>query len=137
MSNQVKDWMDSFWHKSEDIPIERISGLTAILNNLPPGATVNIIVAALSGVQQNFNADGSFSVAAGNKLTELFVKPSGAVTLQIGTTPGGNEVAADIELTDTGGESIFLNRQVPVDTTFYISGVTVPIQTKRYITPTL
>lgn len=85
------DWLESFWHKDDSIPIASVSGLSDTLNTYATEADLNAFKAVdLTVLAPNTTA--SINIPAGSILQKLRVKSTSAVTFKLGTTVGGGEI---------------------------------------------
>jgi hypothetical protein len=63
--NQFRDWIDSFWHKDDSIPIESVEGLEEILNDLPTnivqitGGSESDVMSQKAVTERMFQINGS------------------------------------------------------------------------------
>lgn len=89
---QFWDWLDSFFHKEETIPIASIDGLTAALNDKAEASAVDDLTPTVitgSTATHVVNHNG------GKILHKIRIKSTSAMgSFKIGTTSGGNEIMA-------------------------------------------
>ena len=87
--SQFWDWIDSFWHKTEDsIPIANITSLDAALQDLQDQITAlgsNVTVVSVSG-------SNSTVLAASILYDVIVIEGTPGNSYSIGATPGGNEI---------------------------------------------
>jgi hypothetical protein len=95
-------WMDSYWHKDEDIDIARINQLTQLLTSK---ATYEDIVNLNQRIDDlpNFTnsavterveyaADFEYTLASGTLLEKVVIIPASDIMLSIGSTHGSEDV---------------------------------------------
>lgn len=128
LQNQFADWMDSYWHKDEIIPIQSIDGLAAILNSMPSQDSINTILELLLPDIINANADYVYSLKATKRLQSLVFMPSVDETIKVGTFNGGDEIMVETPL--SAGQPFILDCAVYAitDMPIYINGITGPTQ---------
>jgi hypothetical protein len=128
LQQQFYDWMDSYWHKDEQLPITSVNGLETILNTLPSQESINTLLALCVPDVINATANHVYTLKAGRRLQSMIIIPTGDVTIRIGTTNGGEEVM--IESILPANEIFILDCAVytTADMPVYINGVTSPTQ---------
>ncbi|THU36926.1 hypothetical protein FAM09_18355 [Niastella caeni] len=132
LQQQFHDWMDSYWHKDEQLPISSVNGLESILNTLPSQTAINTILALVLPEVINATADHVYTLKAGNRLQSVIITPSADSTIRIGTSNGGEEVM--IESFIQASEAFILDSAVyaVADMPVYINGITSPTQILIY-----
>ena len=88
---QFWNWLDSFFHKDDLIPIASVDGLVALINNLP-----------LSGSATSL-APASKTIDAGKLINAILLTSADSMTVKVGTTLGGNELDTYIIDANTSG----------------------------------
>jgi hypothetical protein len=68
LENQFHDWMDSFWHQDQSIPIDKITDLQNTLNNLASSASVTALDNAAEKVANKGQANGYASLDGAGKV---------------------------------------------------------------------
>lgn len=94
---QFHDWLDSFWHKDDEIPIDKVTNLATILNTkvdgpLPAGLAPEIYEGASLGAFPGTGAAGIIYIAEDTNITYRW---DGADYVPIGknsTVSGGGSV---------------------------------------------
>jgi len=128
LQQQFYDWMDSYWHKDEQLPISSVNGLESILNTLPSQSAISALMAVFLPELINGTADLVYTLKANSRLQSVIIIPSADVTIKIGTTAGGQDVM--LETLIQANDTFVLDCAVyaTVDKPVYISGVTAPTQ---------
>jgi hypothetical protein len=132
LQQQFYDWMDSYWHKDEKLPITSVNGLETILNTLPSQDAINTLLTLCVPDIINATADHVYTLNTGRRLQSVIIIPTGAVTIRIGTTNGGEEIM--IESAIQSNETFILDcalyaaANMPV----YITGITSSTQLLIY-----
>lgn len=115
LQSQFWAWMDSFWHKDEMIPIDKIEGLINILNAL----------------KYNFpfeeSSDMYIDVVQNRIIDSIWVQPNGFIGLaafKVGTTPGGEDIVPAMEIPADDAQPIVISRGFTVATRIYLYGLT-------------
>lgn len=89
--NQFWDWLDSFRHKSDAIPMADVSGLDVALSGFASQGSVDALKAiSLSVLSPTTSA--SQNIPAGTIIGKLRVKSSSAITFNLGTSVGGTQI---------------------------------------------
>lgn len=83
------DWLDSYWHKSETIPQSSVDGLEDALTGF---ATMNDIAALKAINLTTFSSSASLNIPAGTIAHVVRVKSTSAITFNLGTSGGGNQI---------------------------------------------
>ena len=132
LQQQFYDWMDSYWHKDEKIPIATIDGLESVLNTLPSQDAINTLVSLF--VPEVFTTTSNFiyTLKAGRRLQSVILIPSLASNIRIGTVNGGEDVM--IESPVRANETFILDCAVyaAADMPVYINGITDTTQILIY-----
>jgi hypothetical protein len=128
LQQQFYDWMDSYWHKDEQLPITSVNGLESILNTLPSQESLNALLAAFLPEVINATANYVYTLKAGNRLESVTIIPSAEVTIRIGTINYGEDVM--VESTIQANDPFILDCALyaVADKPVYITGITVPTQ---------
>ncbi|OQP45903.1 hypothetical protein A4H97_32190 [Niastella yeongjuensis] len=132
LQQQFYDWMDSYWHKDEQLPISSVSGLENILNTLPSQGAITALLAVFLPELINASADLVYTLKANSRLQSVIIIPSADVTIKIGTSAGGEDVM--LETLIQANETFILDCAVyaMTDKPIYISGVSAPTQLLIY-----
>lgn len=112
LQGQYWDWQDSYWHKDELIPIDRIEELQEILNT----------IGALPPLTGTINAGGGTIALAGGRLyRDIFLSGIGKVS--IGITEGGTEILDDVDINLAGEDfyHTYINKKRLAAFTLYIT----------------
>jgi hypothetical protein len=132
LQQQFYDWMDSFWHKNEKIPIATIDGLESILNTLPSqdaiGSLVTLFVPEVFTTTSNF----VYTLKAGRRLQSVILIPSVVSNIRIGLVDGGEDVM--VESAIQANETFILDcaAYAIADMPIYINGITDTTQILIY-----
>lgn len=128
LQQQFYDWMDSYWHKDEQLPISSVSGLESILNTLPTSEAINTLLTLFLPERIDVTADYVYTLKTGSRLESVIIIPSADITVRIGVTNGGEEVM--IESTLLANEPFILDCALfaVADMPVYINGVIAPTQ---------
>ncbi len=111
---QFWDWLDSFWHKSELIPFESISGLPEI----PDQAEIDAIAALVLDVEFNITGSGTYVLPAKRLLREVTFIGTG--NFKAGTSAGGEQIVPETAVTTK--ETFTVTWFELVNTTLYFTG---------------
>jgi hypothetical protein len=132
LQQQFYDWMDSYWHKEEQIPITSVNGLESILNTLPSTDSISTLVALFLPETFNTSTDLVYTLKAGKRLQSVIIIPSAESAIRIGTFPGGEDVM--IESTISTNETFILDCALyaVADRPVYITGITDTTQLLIY-----
>jgi hypothetical protein len=132
LQQQFYDWMDSYWHKDEQLPISSVNGLESILNTLPTADSINSLLTLFLPERINATADYVYTLKTGSRLDSIIIIPAADVTLRIGTVNGGEEVM--VESTIVANVPFILNCALyaVADVPVYINGITAPTQLLIY-----
>jgi hypothetical protein len=128
LQQQFYDWMDSYWHKDEQLPISSVNGLENILNTLPSQESLNILLSTFLPEVINASANYVYTLKAGIRLESVIIIPSAEVTIRIGTFDYGEDVM--VESTIQPNEPFILDCAVyaVANKPVYITGITAPTQ---------
>jgi hypothetical protein len=114
---QVFDWLR--W-KDELLAITDIDGLQAILNTIITLAQVKANYAQLI----TLITDGTYDMTAGLIINGIVVDAPGDFILNVGTTPGGNDIIQDLAVVGGTPEAVSLVHYAKAAKTIYFSGIT-------------
>src|SRR5688500_19188898 len=92
LQQQFYDWMDSYWHKDEKIPMANVDGLESILNTLPSQEAIAALVALYFPETFNPTTDFEYTLKANKRLQSVIITPSVDSTIRIGTFRGGEDI---------------------------------------------
>lgn len=123
LAQQIKDWMDSFWHKNDQLPISSVAGLQEALALLSAGSGGGGIVTDI----QSFDTDGTWILPAGKLFLYLVATSETAQVISMGTTPGGKQIFEDEAIAPGVPTPLGTGKFFPVNTTLYLSGITAQI----------
>ena len=128
LQQQFYDWMESYWHKDEPLPMSSISGLENILNTLPTQDLINSLLALFLPEIINVNTDHTYTLHGGRRLQSIIIIPAEEESIRVGTFNGGDDIM--IESTIQANETFILDCALYTveDMPVYISGVTGPTQ---------
>lgn len=112
---QFWDWLDSYWHKSDSIPVESITGLPEI----PSQAEIDAIAALVLDVEIEITGSGTYVLPMKRLLTAITFFGTGS--FKVGTSAGGEQIVPDISVTDQEIFDIFFIR--PSNVTLYFTGI--------------
>lgn len=118
IQNQFWDWIDSFWHKSDNIPMSQISGLDDALSGLPTQESVDALLGQISGLEISVDEAATINVPTGGIL-EVLVFRGAAQTISLGTSIGGSDIFRDD--TDGSDYTLRLDRYSHVGETIHVS----------------
>jgi len=132
LQQQFYDWMDSYWHKDEQLPISSVNGLEAILNTLPTQGSISTLLTLFLPERINATADYTYTLKGGSRLESVIIIPSAEVTMRIGTYNLGEDVM--ITSTIRANETFILDCALysATDIPVYISGISAPTQLLIY-----
>ncbi|MBO9200592.1 MULTISPECIES: hypothetical protein [Niastella] len=132
LQQQFYDWMDSYWHKDEQLPISSVNGLETILNTLPTQESILSLLTLFLPERINATTDYIYTLKAGSRLESVVIIPTAEVTMRIGTFSLGEDVM--ITSTIQANETFILDCALyaVADMPVYISGVTAPTQLLIY-----
>jgi len=128
LQQQFYDWMDSYWHKDEQLPITAVNGLETLLNTIPSQEAISSLLALCVPDIVNASADHVYTLKAGRRLQSVIIIPTDAVTVRIGTTNGGEDIM--IESIIQANETFILDCALyaVADMPVYINGITSATQ---------
>jgi len=119
---QFANFIDSFFHLNEDeIPISKVTGLQDALDDK---AGVNQVSTTIySGIAfTDLAADNTHVLALNTIIKGIYARyKSGAPTVRIGTTDGGEEIMYDKVITNTEELAVSVARSLAQGTTIYIA----------------
>lgn len=95
---QFAAWMDSYWHKSENIPVAKIEGLQTFLNSLPTSSAIDSLLTQLQLEVINLNTNGTYNLAAGKNIDFIRFESAVDQTLFIQDTESGEDLVGEIEI---------------------------------------
>lgn len=132
LQQQFYDWIDSYWHKDEKIPIATVEGLENIINTLPSADAIASLVTIFAPEIFNAVTDFEYTLKAGRRLQSVIIIPSVDSTMRIGTFSGGEDVM--IESIIQANEPFILDCVVyaSADMPVYINGITDATQILIY-----
>lgn len=132
LAQQVRDWFESFWHKDDQIPVNKIEGLQDILNQLPAAESITLLTQLILGQSVVFNAPSSYSIINGRLLEKIIIKCTTDFTLKIGSTADADDIMPELQITANQPNVITLDLYADGDRTIYFSGFTQPITITFY-----
>lgn len=115
---QFWDWLDSFRHKSDAIPMDDVDGLT---DELATKATTAQL-AALNNVITVGPGEYSKVIPAGTRICSFWVLADSDFAYSVGTTPGGTDII-DGEPTDNYESSYDKKVSCRTQKTLYFTGI--------------
>lgn len=132
LQQQFYDWMDSYWHKEEQIPITSVNGLESILNTLPSTDSINTLTALF--VPETFNAttDFTYTLKAGRRLQSVIIIPSVESAIRIGTFEGSEDVMVESLIPANQAFILDCALYAVTDMPVYITGITDSTQLLIY-----
>lgn len=131
---QVKDWMDSFWHKDEMIPVAKIDGLQEIINALPTEATLNTLLNQLLPFSITLTGAGNYYLGPGKILDLIRVESALGQTLHVQDIATGDDLLGDIEVSAGVVRSVGCNIAAGESARqLFITGVTSPVTIRFYV----
>lgn len=132
LQQQFYDWMDSYWHKDEQLPVSSVNGLESILNMLPTQESIYALQTLFLPTIINATADHVYTLKANSRLESVIIIPSAEVTIRIGTSYGAEDVM--IQSLIMANETFILDCAVyaVADKSIYINGITSPTQLLIY-----
>jgi hypothetical protein len=132
LQQQFYDWMDSYWHKDEQLPIASINGLENILNVLPTRESISALLALFVPDAINATENYVYTLKAGSRLESVIIIPSADVTIRIGTVVDGEDIM--VESTIMANETFILDCALytVADKLVYINGITAATQLLIY-----
>lgn len=89
--NQFWDWLDSFRHKSDAVPMGDIAGLDTALAGLASQVSLDALKAISLSVLSPVTS-ASINIPAGTIINKLRIKSSSAMTFNLGTSGGGTQI---------------------------------------------
>jgi hypothetical protein len=112
---QFYQFFDNIWFKDEMLAIDNISGLQAILNSLSSGAAPQAAV---------LTADGYIEMPAACEVHKIILLAVvGGDSINIGTTPGGAEIATAVALTSNVKYRVINDFDLPINGRIYFTGI--------------
>lgn len=117
---QFWDWLDSYWHKLEPIPMSAVSGLDDALTGFASQEDVEALKAITI---ETSAATASAAIPAGVVVHAVRVKSTAAQTINIGTTTGGSQVIGGEEFGANVGRVLVLYYDNDAASTMHFSGL--------------
>ena len=132
LQQQFYDWLDSYWHKDEKIPISTVEGLEGLLNNLPSTDAISSLVDIFAPEVFNTTSDLAYTLKANRRLQSVIIIPSVISTIRIGSFNGSEDIM--IESTIAANEAFILDCAIYAATEMpvYINGITEATQILIY-----
>jgi hypothetical protein len=132
LQQQFYDWLDSYWHKDEKIPIATIEGLESLLNNLPSQDAIGSLVDLFVPEAFNTTSDFVYTLKTNRRLQSVIIIPSVDSNIRIGSSNGSEDIM--IESTILTNETFILDCAVftVADMPVYINGITDATQILIY-----
>jgi hypothetical protein len=121
---QFWDWLDSFFHKSEDIGIANVTNLQNILDAKSDIAAVNALKNVLFPWKVILNADGIYTLPAGLMMEKMIITPSANMDINVGLTPGGDEIMVIESIGANVDYVVNYDLVARTDRTIYFTGIT-------------
>lgn len=90
---QFWDWLDSYWHKSDTIPVESISGLGTI----PDQAEIDALSALVTPVEIVLSGSGTYPLPLKRMLIAITFIGTG--NFKAGTSAGGEQIVPEMAVT--------------------------------------
>lgn len=88
---QFWDWLDSFRHKNDSIPMGDVSGLDSALAGLASQSSVDSLKAINLTVLAP-TTSASQNIPAGTVINKIRIKSSSAISFNLGTSSGGSQI---------------------------------------------
>lgn len=110
--------------KDDEIKYGDVSGLSDILLGK---ASQGALTALIGGAMMVFNADGFYDIPGGYLLEKIIAVPQANISLKIGNTAGGDDIAIEETIT-TEGIVYVLNIFSTIQKRIYLSGITASTQ---------
>ncbi len=97
-------WIDSFWHKEEEIPIDKINGLTELLNSVATSDQIGGVVNLINELQKEaekgmkndtpiqLEANVSYQYSLPENSNLFAVKVKGSCLLKIGSSDNADDL---------------------------------------------
>jgi len=132
LQQQFYDWLDSYWHKDEKIPISTVEGLEVLLNNLPSTDAIGSLVDIFTPEVFNTTSDLTYTLKTNRRLQSVIIIPSVLSTIRIGSFNGSEDIM--IESTIPANEAFILDCAIyaATDMPVYINGITEATQILIY-----
>jgi hypothetical protein len=122
--NQVKDLIDSLWHKQDQIPVSSVEGLEELLNGMPTQDSINSLLTALQPDIVQFEADGSYTIPGGRALVGMVVETNIDQTLSFGSSDGEADLIDSADIVANSLNEIQVFWYAAAERTIHISGIT-------------
>lgn len=118
---QVQFWQTFDWLRWKDEPllITDVQGLQEFINSIITLAAVKVNYVQLL----TLITDGTFIMPAGLIITGIIVDAPNDFTLNIGSTPGGNDIVDSLVITGGKAEPVTLMIYAKAEKTLYFSGI--------------
>lgn len=116
---QMFDWLR--W-KDEGLQISDVAGLQELVNSIITLAAVKVKYIQLLSLI----SDGSFTMDTGLIITGIIADAPNDFLLNIGTTPGGNDIIDALPIAGGKPEPITLMIYAKAEKTIYFSGINAP-----------
>lgn len=129
MANQVKDWFDSFVHKDDEIPIQKVTGLAQTLNQF---TTQQYVDSRLEPDVINGSDVIEYRVPGHLLLRTITVRIPFEAAVRIGTVAYDDDVMPDMTIEANKPTPIALNLEADEAFYIYISGLPEGANIKFY-----
>jgi hypothetical protein len=136
---QFWNWMDSYWHKDELIPVETVNGLASLLAGKATLEDVQNLQQQLNQLQASLvdiltlSTDDSYTLTAGKILEKIVVIPTADLPgFGIGQSPGGFEILNPIAIPAAEPAVISLNLYAHTNRIVYFTGILSSTTIKIY-----
>jgi len=132
-------WMDSYWHKSEAIPIEIITGLTALLAGKATQQDIINLQSQIDSLQTgnapivlNLVADGTYTIPDGKLLEKIAIVPTADILLGVGNAADDFSIWPPMNFAGGQASILALDLYANGNRTIYFNGISAPTTLKIY-----
>lgn len=123
--HQLFDWI---YFKDEGIAIGDVINLQTTLNGKADSATVNAIQSVVFPESLNRNSNFTYAMIGGRELERVRFKPTANISMRVGLTNGGEEIAIEIGYVANQWHTLVVNEFSDANRTLYFNGVTADTQ---------
>jgi hypothetical protein len=129
LQQQYHDWMDSYWHKDELIPMEAVD---FEIPDFPDPGVIETLIELMQPVVIEASGPVTVTMPAGLLLQDIVVLSTLGQEVTISQTIAGAEIAEAQTITASGWASWHVSIYNKVDTPLYFEAFSQPITIKLY-----
>jgi hypothetical protein len=124
LQQQFSDWLDSYWHKEETIPIAFIEGLQELLNKLPSTDAIGSLVELFAPEEFTTTSNFAYTLKTKRRLQSIIIIPSVLSTIRVGSANGSEDLMLESTIPPNEAFIIDCALYAVSDIPVYINGIT-------------